>query len=714
MFEQISEVFYEEANELLDSLEEYLLTLEKEPDNLDTISAIFRAMHTIKGSSSMFGFDHISKFTHTLENTFDLIRNGKATVSPNLITLTLQARDHIRTLLSNEPTSELENASQFIIEEIESCIKQSSIDEPQLTDTIEDDNQAKLIQEDSSKEEDTTPQEHSYRISFVPSETILLNGTRPYSLIKELCSLGQATVTTFTDKLPPLSSLDTDLTYLYWEVILTTTKKEDDIRDVFIFVDESSTVTIEKITDTSPKLVGEILVSRKLVSEDDLHSTMNEQKKIGELLVSKNLASEQQVAAAVAEQKHFSKIQQEKELDSKLNTQNTNAQNTSIRVNSKKLDQLIDLVGELVTFNARLNSVSQNIKNSTLTALSELSESLIFSLRDTSMDMRMIPIGSIFPRFRRLVHDLSKDLGKNIDLVIEGSETELDKNVIEKLNDPLVHLLRNSCDHGIETPDIRAQNEKSLTGTVTLSAKHAGAFVLITISDDGKGIDKDVIYKKALEKKLISPSEKLTDSQIYELIFLPGFSTNDKVTSISGRGVGMDVVKKDIDSLGGSVSIETSLNKGTTFILKIPLTLAIIDGMLVQIGNNKYVIPVSSIVECIEYKNVSDENALCTSIINRDEYLPCINMRNYFELDCDKPKEQQVVVVNDQTSKIGIVVDQIIGNHQTVIKPLGKFFKKISGLSGSTILGDGSIALILDIFKLSDFVRKLDINNKKV
>ncbi|MBR0155820.1 MAG: chemotaxis protein CheA, partial [Treponema sp.] len=425
----------------------------------------------------------------------------------------------------------------------------------------------------------------------------------------------------------------------------------------------------------------------------------------------KNVVSEQQIKAALAEQGHLNKLVKEKEAQVSVPTQAAVTSQT-IRVNAAKLDQLVDLVGELVTFDARLSSIAAELKNSSLQTLTELGEHLIFSLRDISMDMRMLPIGTIFSRFRRLVHDLASQLGKNIELITEGAETELDKNVIEKLNDPLVHLIRNCCDHGIESPEARALSGKNATGTVTLSARHAGAFVLITISDDGAGLNRDAIYNKAVERGLIKPGESIPDKQVYDLIFQPGFSTSKAVTSVSGRGVGMDVVKKDIDSLGGSVSIETEKGRGSSFILKIPLTLAIIEGMLVQIGENKYVIPVSGVEECIEYEPKEDSDFLCSHIVARDEYLPCINMRKYFEVPGISSQDQQVVVVNDQTSKIGIIVDHIIGNHQTVIKPIGKLFKKIEGLSGSTILGDGSVALILDIFKLSDIIRKMDIKSR--
>lgn len=719
MFDQVANVFFDEANELLDNLEGYLLTLESEPENQEVISAVFRAMHTIKGSSAMFGFDEISKFTHKMENAFDLVRNGIVPVSSQLINITLQARDHIRSLLGAEITPELQNASQFIIEELNRCVEPyqksaAAAPDPQAPSPQELTAQIGLKASESSGPEAEQPLQ-TWRISFIPSEHIMQNGTRPELLVRELCEMGTATVVTFQDKIPVLSKLNPDNCYLYWDIILTTSKSENDIRDVFIFVDDESQIKIEKINDTGlHKKLGEILIARNLISEAELTRVIDEQKKVGDLLVSKNVVSQQAIDSALAEQKHFNKLNKDKEIAQTQAPQISQSAlgNQTIRVNSQKLDQLVDLVGELVTFNARLSSMASEIKNSNLSTLTELGESLIFSLRDTSMDMRMLPIGTIFSRFRRLVHDLSSQLGKNIELVTEGAETELDKTVIEKLNDPLVHLIRNSCDHGIESPEKRAMLGKNATGTVKLSAKHAGAFVLITISDDGGGLNRETILNKAIEKGLIKATDQLTDQQINELIFQPGFSTAKEVSAVSGRGVGMDVVKRDIDSLGGSISVETAPGKGSSFILKIPLTLAIIEGMMVQIGENKYVIPVSGVEECIEYEPQDNTDFLCSHIVARDEYLPCINMRKYFELEGNAPAEQQVVVVNDQNSKIGIIVDHILGNHQTVIKPIGKLFKRIEGLSGSTILGDGSVALILDIFKLSDIIRKMDLKKK--
>ena len=712
MLDQMTSVFFDEANELLDNLEGYLLTLETEPQNQEIISAVFRAMHTIKGSSGMFGFDEIQHFTHEMESAFDKVRNGIVPVSSDLINLTLQARDHIRSMLGVEITPEIKAQSESLITSLH------AVTEKYTKQAQDDKNNAEGVPAASTVDD---KKENTWRISFRPSPTIMQNGTRPELLVKELSEMGQATVVSFTDSLPKLSEIDSDKCYICWDIILTTDKTENQLNDVFIFIDSDSSIKIEKIqADGLHKQLGDILISRKLVSETQLNDFIAQQKKLGDILISNNVLSEHELQSALAEQKHIERVTQPPTSSQAQNTSGVPSQNANqtLRVNSLKLDQLIDLVGELVTFNARLSSVASEMKNPSLTTLSELGEHLIFSLRDTAMDMRMLPIGSIFSRFKRLVHDLSSQLGKNIELVTEGAETELDKTVIEKLNDPLVHLIRNSADHGIETPEVRAAAGKNEKGIVTLSAKHAGAFVLITISDDGAGLNKDAIRAKAIERGVIKESDDLTDQQIYEIIFQPGFSTNTTVTSVSGRGVGMDVVKRDIDSLGGSVSVETYKGRGTNFILKIPLTLAIIEGMLVQIGDNKYVVPLTSVEECIEYhpqddiKNKDDDHKLCSHIIARGEYLPCINMRSYFEIDETMPEEQQVIVVNDQTSKVGIIVDHIIGNHQTVIKPLGKLYKKIEGLSGATILGDGSVSLILDIFKLSDFIRRMDMEKK--
>ena len=708
MLEQMNAVFLEEATELLDNLEGQLLALEEDPQNTETIGAVFRAMHTIKGSAAMFGFDAVSHFTHEIESTFDLVRNGIVPVTHELINFTLSARDHIRDLLvSNPVTPELQAVSDKIVSSFQNYVAPYKKDGAQNQE-----NNAKQPAASAPEPPKASRggNENTWRIMFRPSAEIMKNGTRPALLIKELTELGTATVVPFYETLPPLSEMDAEKCYFSWDVILTTEKSENDIQDVFIFLDNDSKVTFEKIDigSSANKKIGEILVDRHEINRAELDNLIAQQKKLGQLLVENTSISKQQIQSALAEQEHITKIISESNKPKPSSTQ-TPQTNQSIRVSSEKLDQLIDLVGEMVTFNARLGQLAQDMKLSQLTSLSELSERLILSLRDTSMDMRMLPIGTIFSRFRRLVRDLSNELGKNIEMVTEGAETELDKTVIEKLNDPLVHLIRNAADHGVETPDVRLAAGKNPQGTITLSAKHAGAFVLITIADDGAGINRERVRQKGIEKGLIKADDKLSDSEIDELIFRPGFSTAAKVSDISGRGVGMDVVKRNITTLGGTIAIESNPGHGSAFILKIPLTLAIIEGMLVSIGKNKYVIPLTNVDECLEYEpEDKDADGMCSHITARGQFLPCINMRNYFDEEGEAPKEEQVVVVNDQNSKIGIIVDKVIGNHQTVIKPLGKLYKNIEGLSGATILGDGSVALIFDVFKLSAVVHRLE------
>lgn len=730
MLEQINEIFFEEASELLESLEGHLLSLEQNPDNPEIISAVFRVMHTIKGSSGMFGFDAISSFTHEVESTFDAVRNGSAPVTPQLISLTLKARDHIMDMLKGNvdeeesaaliqefkdfmsayPTSNKDQGS----EKKETETNTSTSEQKELPDSKQD--EAPVLQTNvESTQQIACAEQTTWRISFTPSPDILQNGTRPSLMIKELTDMGTATVLFFTRQIPPLSEIEPTTCYVSWDIILTTCKSREEIQDVFIFLDKSSVIKIDKIDIDieGNNRIGQILIDRKHISQSALEEILSQRKPIGQLLVEKNLISNESLQSALAEQTHIKNVAKTKNTESlqtsQLNSSSQNVTQQSIRVNSEKLDQLIDLVGELVTFNARLGEFSTRENNPALMTLSEQSERLILALRDNAMDMRMLPIGTIFTRFRRLVHDLASDMHKDIELITEGAETELDKTVIEKLNDPLIHMIRNSVDHGIESKEERLAKGKPAQGIVKLIAQHVGAFVLIIISDDGAGLDKEKIYKKAIDKNLIAPGTEISDSDIYSMIFLPGFSTSEKVTAVSGRGVGMDVVKKDITALGGTISIETQQGKGTDFILKIPLTLAIIEGMLVQIGNSIFVIPLTNIQECMEFSPADgDEDKICSHIDARGEFLPYINLRRWFEIDDPLPPSQQVVIVNDQDSKLGVVVDRVIGNHQTVIKPLGALYRNVEGLSGATILGDGSVALILDIFKLSNVVKNTE------
>jgi two-component system chemotaxis sensor kinase CheA len=483
---------------------------------------------------------------------------------------------------------------------------------------------------------------------------------------------------------------------VWWDIILTTNRSENDLRDVFIFVEDDSELTIQmvgccqNIDDDSYKLIGQILVEKNDISKDALDRILLERKPIGQLLSEAGLVSPSQVEAALIEQQEVKRLRQ---------TASSEPQTSSIRVPAQKLDFLVDLVGELVTAQARLTQFASEQSDPRLQAISEEIERLSDELRDNTLGIRMLPIGSTFSRFKRLVRDLSQELGKRIVLETRGEDTELDKTVIERLNDPLVHLLRNSIDHGIETPEKRAALGKAPEGRIELSAEHSGGEVLIRISDDGAGIDPDRIRAKAVEKGMIAHDSPLSDKDALMLIFAPGFSTASKVTSVSGRGVGMDVVKRNIDALRGRVSLDSVPGKGTTISVRIPLTLAIIDGLQVQVEDSFFIMPLSAVEECVELIRNDKDRAAFINL--RGQMVPYVSLRTGFDIPGRAPDIEQVVVCNSQGSRVGIVVDRVIGEHQTVIKSLGKVYQDVRGISGATIKGDGSMALILDITALT-------------
>jgi len=675
------QAFKEEALELLGELETSLLELEEDPGNSEVINRVFRAMHTIKGSGAMFGFEDIASFTHEVETVFDMARNGQIAVSQELLNLTLLARDHILSMLEGEDQGGEDRAKQ-VITGLKALAPAQAKTEP-----------APAAREDQCCAQNA--ELATWRIRFVPPRNIFLTGTNPVSLLEELCEMGEHHVIMHNRDIPELSVLDPEQCMVWWDVILTTTNSEDEIRDVFIFVEEDSEVTIQKvgscqsIDEESYKLIGQILVDKNDITKDALERILLERKPIGQLLSEAGLVSHSQVEAALAEQQEIKRLRQ---------TTSSEQQASSIRVPAQKLDFLVDLVGELVTAQARLTQFSSEQNDPRLQAISEEIERLSDELRDNTLGIRMLPIGTTFSRFKRLVRDLSQELGKRIVLETHGEETELDKTVIERLSDPLVHLLRNSIDHGIESPETRAARGKNPEGRIILSAEHSGGEVLIRIVDDGAGINPDRIRAKAVEKGILAADAVISDKDALMLIFAPGFSTAEKITNVSGRGVGMDVVKRNIDALRGRVSLESEAGRGTTVSVRIPLTLAIIDGLQVQVGDSFFIMPLASVEECVELIRKDGERA---AIINlRGQMVPYVSLRTSFDIPGTAPGIEQVVVCNSQNSRIGIVVDRVIGEHQTVIKSLGKVYRDIRGISGATIKGDGSMALILDIAAL--------------
>ncbi|MBF0558346.1 MAG: chemotaxis protein CheA [Nitrospirae bacterium] len=686
--------FKEEAYELLAELETSLLEMEERPDDTDLIGRVFRAMHTIKGSGSMFGFDDIAKFTHEIETVFDNVRNGKVPVTNELIRLTLAARDQIKVMLDASCGGEAADIekSKEIVSMFRKLLPAGSgeVPSPALPTAPPNNN---LRSEDDGAELTT------YRIRFRPAPDIFLHGMNPLFLLSELHLLGKCKIVAHTSDVPYLENLAPEHSYFYWDAILTTDKGINAIKDIFIFVIDDSELKIEVIdeshkldTESNYKKLGEILIEKGDLNADDLQKMLAGQKRIGELLVESGLVKPSAILSALAEQEHLKEVRKEHQVSDAV---------SSVRVSSEKLDKLVDLVGELVTVQARLSSFTMIENNPALNLISEEVERLTEDLRDNTMSIRMLPIGTTFSKFKRLVHDLSKELGKEIEMTTEGAETELDKTVIERLNDPLVHLIRNSIDHGIELPAVRETAGKPPKGTVHLSAVHSGAHVLIQIRDDGAGLDPEVIRTKAIEKGLITANSELSEKELFSLILAPGFSTAKQVTNVSGRGVGMDVVKRGIDALRGEIEIKSRKGIETTITLKLPLTLAIIDGFLVRVAGEYFVMPLSIVAECMELARHDTNRTNDRNIVNvRNQIVPYIRLREHFSIKGNSPLIEHLVITETAGRRVGFLADQIIGDHKTVIKNLGSFYRKVEGVSGATILGDGTVALILDIPKL--------------
>lgn len=684
---EYAEVFREEAGELLEELETSLLELEKDPADLAIVSRVFRAMHTIKGSGAMFGFDDIAGFTHHVETALDKVRDGSVPVSTELIDLTLSSRDYIRALLDAATGGDEADPAegQRIILALQALVGGGAIRKEQA------------VSAPVAPEEDKDPtagKRAHYRISIKPTPEFFVGGNTMEALLAELHTLGESTV-----------FLDAEQKGGGALILLTTDKGNNAIEDVLVFAESSCQVTVTVLAVEGEehleehKRLGEILLERGEISADDLKTVLARQKPLGELLVGENLVSRVSVDAALAEQKLVREAKEKA-------TVSKGAE--SIRVASDKLDELINLVGELVVTQARLTQVASHNKDSELVEPVEEVERLTAELRDCVLNIRMLPIGTTFAKFKRLVRDLSAELGKEVVMVTEGAETELDKNVIDQLGDPMVHLIRNSIDHGIESPEERELAGKPRKGTISLAAQHSGANVVITVTDDGKGLDAEKIRQKGLEKGLFRADMDLSEKDIWNTIFVPGLSTAKTVTSVSGRGVGMDVVKSTVDALKGSVSVTSSVKgKGTTITIMLPLTLAIIDGLLVNVGDTHFVLPLSQVEECVELtgKDIARFHERRMLPV-RDQLVPYVRLRDFFAISGERPAREQMVISRIGGERFGLVLDAVVGEHQTVLKSLGWIYRNAVGLSGSTILGNGHVALILDVANVMQCARQ--------
>ncbi|WP_051261038.1 chemotaxis protein CheA [Desulfovibrio inopinatus] len=700
---EFTQTFLDECHEHLSELEAVLLELENEPDNIDLLNQVFRSLHTIKGSGAMFGFDEVSAFAHDLETVFDKARQGDLVVSNELLSTALVGRDIIAIMLDPERdlTDQEKEQKRSVVERIgRLCDKTSSQSNAPHNGVSE-----------SYAEGSATYAPVVYQIQFIPKQDILRLGMDPAILFDELRDIGAACIFAHHDEIPLLSEeYEPEVCYFWWEIVLATQCDESVVRDVFLFVEDDASLRIERVEldseaeETPHKRLGEILVEKGHVSPQNLTEALQPSKVVGDSLLEFGGCDSQHVQAALAEQP------QDKETHAATKAKCGKA---SIRVAEDRLDKLVDLVGELVILQSRLTQVSKKRgrRDVLIGSISEELVRLSDDLRFYTLQMRMMPIGSVFGRFRRLVRDLSQELNKDVELITVGEDTELDKNVVDKLIDPMLHLLRNCMDHGIESAEARAQVKKPATGRIEIRAEHAGGEVLISVTDDGAGIDTQKVREKAITQGLISADNEYDDDYLYHLIMRPGFSTAKSVSNVSGRGVGMDVVQKSIDSLQGTLSITSSLGKGTTFTIKLPLTMAIMDGLQVLCAGEHYIIPLQMVEECVDLLVVPDAAAGDRQLLlHRDTYIPYLCLRSVVGLEGECRSPAKMVIVSSDGKRVGVVVDEVLGQFQTVVKNLGVVFRNVRSVSGASISGDGRVQLIIDVPRLIEVAMRKTTN----
>jgi len=668
MIDKFRAKFVEESMDNLQDLEEALFLLEKDMENKELIERIFRAMHSLKGGGAMFGFNHLSDFTHHLETIFDWVRNNKLKVSTDIISLTFSAIDQINFLLKTGDLTKEEdiNNQKAFIEKIQSFLNADNSSQEAAT-TVETENQSKESSEIKT-----------YLISFIPQKELLQNGTNPLYLLDDIHALGEALSIAYTQKIPSLENLDSSSNYCVWQIIVSTSESINEIKDVFIFVEDECELHVDLIAESA------------IVNKPEVKT-----------LVKKALSSNTLLKVEDLKKEEWQKTIKPKAKEEKKKIDIKEHKISSMRVSSHKIDELVNLVSELVTIQAQLSLYAENNEDPTIVTLTENIQKLSRQLRENAFDISLIPLQSELMRFQRLVRDLSKDQEKEIDFIIEGGELELDKNIIENLTDPLLHILRNSIDHGIELPEDRVKTGKAPKGTIVFKAFHSGANVIIEVSDDGKGIDPEVILKKAISKGLIEPDANLDKKEILDLLFLSGFSTREIVSDVSGRGVGMDVVRRKIANIRGEVSIESEKGKGTLISIKLPLTLSIIDGLLVTVAKNQYVIPISAIDKIYALDPSEIKQSFNNVVVINSEQYPYIDLRNIFnEQEKEISDIVQMIMIKSEDKITGVIVDNVVGEYQTVVKPLGKYLKKQEIISGASIMGDGTIAMVIDTSRL--------------
>lgn len=698
--------FIDESRDLLTQMEEVLLRADSGHCSDDDLNALFRAAHTIKGSAGLFGLDEIVRFTHVAENVLDQLRNGVLAFSPDLVSLLLASQDHMTAMIADVAANHELEVDESLLKRLQgyqACAANANAGAVVAAGNHHDQVTVDPRQQGSGPEH--------WHLSLRFGRDVLRMGMDPFSFIRYLGTLGSIVhVETITDHLPDPLSYDPESCYLGFEVALSAETSKEELEGVFEFVQDDAQISIlppkskvgefidliRSLPESNARL-GDILVTCGSVTRHELEHALALQeqgkgsRKLGEILINEGAVHAPVVDAALDKQR---KGEERRQIESR-----------SVKVAADRLDALIDRVGELVIATAAMALRAQQTRQSGMVEAAAGVQTLVEDIRESALRLRMVPIGEVFSRFPRVVRDVSKELGKEIELRISGADAELDKTMVDRVADPLMHLLRNAIDHGIEPPEIRQLAGKPAKGTIALNAYHESGSIVIEVADDGGGLKRDKIFKKAVERGLVSADAQLSDAEVQRLILEPGFSTAEQVTNLSGRGVGMDVVKSNIEALRGSLDIASVAGQGTTFRLFLPLTLAIIDGFAVTVGHHHYIIPLDQVVECIELPL----SARQSDYLNlRNEVLPFVRLRQLFAVEGSEPQRQNVVVVRAGAAKAGLAVDRLDGECQTVIKPLGRLFQEVPGIAGSTILGTGEVALIVDVPQLVQFAVQRD------
>ncbi|HET9656198.1 MAG TPA: chemotaxis protein CheA [Kineosporiaceae bacterium] len=737
--------FVEEARELLQDMEDGLLGLEHEEDPLETVNAVFRAAHTIKGSSGLFGLEHIVRFTHVLESVLDRLRNEELQVTSELVGCLLPCADHLNALMSGVAHGQLEESPELAAQEagLLAGLRGFLEGDGGRAGDGPDDRQADAPgsgPEAAAGRGGPADRRRRLHLSLRFGSNCLRNGMDPLAFIRYLNTLGEVVaLSTLDDLLPPAEEFDPEASYLDFEITLLTDAPIETVTGVFDFVAEESQIRVLGPQDQPSQYadlvraqgelaprVREILVRTGAIDAAALAQALGEPvpaTESGPATAAQPEAGRQPEACGEGPAERsgngslLERIPAQTRTPSPVPAQpgsggdqgtgsgesaggsgsaagSGNRDARTIRIDATRLDRLIDAVGELVIAGASAGLRASLMRDESLvTSIGEVMR-LVEEVRDSALQLRMVPIGTTFSRFQRVVRDVSADLGKDIALVISGGDTEVDKALVEQIGDPLMHLVRNSMDHGIESPGVRLERGKPARGTLRLNAFHDSGSIVIEVSDDGSGIDTQAVLTKAIERGLVEPGTVLSDQEICQLIFEPGFSTAEQVSNLSGRGVGMDVVKRNVTALRGTIDIENRPGRGSTMRIRLPLTLAIIDGFQVGVGGASFVVPLDQVIECVELPPSAHARD-CMDL--RGEVLPFIRLRSQFGIAGERPRRENVVVVEYAGMKIGLVVDALMGEFQTVIKPLSRVFEHVQGIGGSTILGNGDVALIIDV-----------------